>query len=143
MIYVVGGQGAPGLLADVWASDTAGRSWARMCPRAPFGPRTGVACATVPGNPLVLVVAGGVSDDVHRDLWVTGHFFGGESAKKLLVDSEDDYNKISKCSLRHDHTESHGCLRFGWSQKLMFCSLGVCFGAGSTKKCPSSWLLEH
>ena len=58
MIYVVGGQGASGLLADVWASDTAGRSWARMCPRAPFGPRTGVACATVPGNPLVLVVAG-------------------------------------------------------------------------------------
>lgn len=53
------------------ASDTAGRSWARMCPRAPFGPRTGVACATVPGNPLVLVVAGGVSDDVHRDLWVS------------------------------------------------------------------------
>lgn len=71
VIYVVGGQGAPGLLADVWASDTAGRSWARMCPRAPFGPRTGVACATVPGNPLVLVVAGGVSDDVHRDLWVS------------------------------------------------------------------------
>ena len=91
----------------------------------------------------MLVVAGGVSDDVHRDLWVTGHFFSGESAKILLVNSEDDYNKISKCSLRHDHTESHGCLRFGWSQKLTFCSLGVCFGAGSTMKCPSSWLLEN
>ena len=95
---MVGGQGAPGLLADVWASDTAGRSWARMCPRAPFGARTGVACATVPGNPLVLVVAGGVSDDVHRDLWVTGHF--GESASILPVDVEDDYNKMSKGSLQ-------------------------------------------
>lgn len=71
VIYVVGGQGAPGLLADVWASDTAGRSWSRMCAKAPFGHRAGVACATVPGNPLVLIVAGGVSDDVHRDLWVT------------------------------------------------------------------------
>lgn len=70
VIYVVGGQGAPGLLSDVWASDTAGRSWSRMCPKAPFGPRANVACATVPGNPLVLLVAGGVSDDVHRDLWV-------------------------------------------------------------------------
>lgn len=71
VIYVVGGQGAPGLLADVWASDTAGRSWSRMCAKAPFGHRAGVACATVPGNPLVLIVAGGVSDDVHRDLWVS------------------------------------------------------------------------
>eukprot|EP00438_Fugacium_kawagutii_P018908 Skav236694 [mRNA] locus=scaffold847:352591:353300:- [translate_table: standard] len=42
-----------------------------MCPKAPFGPRANVACATVPGNPLVLLVAGGVSDDVHRDLWVS------------------------------------------------------------------------
>lgn len=71
VIYVIGGQGPPGLLADVWASDTAGRTWSRMCPRAPFGPRARVACATLPGNPLVLLVAGGVSDDVHRDLWVS------------------------------------------------------------------------
>ena len=71
VIYVVGGQGPPGLLADVWASDTAGRSWSRMCQRAPFGGRSHVACATVPGNPLVLLVLGGVSDDVHHDLWIS------------------------------------------------------------------------
>lgn len=71
VIYIVGGQGGPGLLPDVWASDTAGRKWSRMCEKAPFGSRTGVACATVPSRPLVLLVAGGVSDDVHRDLWVS------------------------------------------------------------------------
>ena len=71
VIYIVGGQGAPGLLPDVWASDTAGRKWSRMCAQAPFGSRAGVACATVPSRPLVLLVAGGVSDDVHRDLWVS------------------------------------------------------------------------
>ncbi|CAJ1333128.1 unnamed protein product [Effrenium voratum] len=71
VIYVVGGQGAPGLLGDVWASDTAGRTWARMCGKAGFGARAQVACATVPGKPLVLIVAGGISDDVHRDAWVS------------------------------------------------------------------------
>jgi len=68
---VVGGQGPPGLMSDVWASDTAGRKWSRMCAQAPFGNRAGVTCATVPSRPLVLIVAGGVSDDVHRDLWVS------------------------------------------------------------------------
>ena len=83
VIYIVGGQGAPGLLPDVWASDTAGRKWSRMCPQAPFGSRAGVTCATIPSRPLVLLVAGGVSDDVHRDLWVSQD--GGVSFDCLML----------------------------------------------------------
>lgn len=71
IIYVIGGQGVNGYLGDVWASDTAGQSWHRMCERAPFGPRADVACAVVPGDPLKLVVGGGVHLEVNCDLWLS------------------------------------------------------------------------
>lgn len=77
VMYVIGGQGNSGFNADVWASDTGGRTWHKMNPRAPFGPRADPACAVVSGEPLVLVVGGGVSVDIHRDLWLSRN--GGEN----------------------------------------------------------------
>eukprot|EP00931_Biecheleriopsis_adriatica_P036899 TRINITY_DN21198_c0_g1_i2.p1 TRINITY_DN21198_c0_g1~~TRINITY_DN21198_c0_g1_i2.p1 ORF type:complete len:502 (+),score=82.10 TRINITY_DN21198_c0_g1_i2:63-1568(+) len=79
VVYIVGGQGKAGILGDVWASDTMCRSWHCMNTKAAFGPRADVACAAVPGKPLLLVVGGGISVDVHRDLWLSynaGDTFG-------------------------------------------------------------------
>jgi hypothetical protein len=42
-----------------------------MNTQAPFGPRADVACAVVPGSPLTLLVGGGVSSDLHRDIWLS------------------------------------------------------------------------
>lgn len=70
-----------GLKADVWASDTLCRTWHRMCENAPFGARLDPACCTVPGNPLSLVVGGGVSSDVHRDIWISHDI--GETFSKV------------------------------------------------------------
>lgn len=86
VVYVVGGQGRAGILADVWASDTMCRTWHCMNTNAPFGPRTDVACAAVPGKPLMLLVGGGVSVDLHRDLWLScnaGETFGLVDAPSL------------------------------------------------------------
>lgn len=81
IVYVVGGQGPAGLLADVWASDTMCRTWHRMNPKAPFGARADMACAVVPGQPLTLVVGGGVSYDAHSDIWLSQD--AGESFRKV------------------------------------------------------------
>ncbi|CAE8646496.1 unnamed protein product [Polarella glacialis] len=83
IMYVIGGQAHTGLCADVWASDTAGRSWHRMTEQAAFGPRADVACAVVPPDPLALVVAGGVSVDMHRDLWLSRD--AGETFSEVTV----------------------------------------------------------
>eukprot|EP00747_Dinoflagellata_sp_TGD_P215254 gnl/TRDRNA2_/TRDRNA2_87971_c0_seq1.p1 gnl/TRDRNA2_/TRDRNA2_87971_c0~~gnl/TRDRNA2_/TRDRNA2_87971_c0_seq1.p1 ORF type:complete len:383 (-),score=33.51 gnl/TRDRNA2_/TRDRNA2_87971_c0_seq1:114-1136(-) len=71
IMYVVGGQTRSGLCGDVWASDTAGRSWHCMTENGPFGPRADVSCAVVPPDPMCLVVAGGMSVDYHRDVWLS------------------------------------------------------------------------
>lgn len=87
IMYVVGGQTHTGLLCDVWASDTAGRSWHRMTEQAPFGPRCDVACAVVPPDPMGLVVAGGISVDYHRDVWLSrdaGETFSAVDIPALL-----------------------------------------------------------
>ncbi|CAE8631120.1 unnamed protein product [Polarella glacialis] len=86
IVYVVGGHGATGFLADVWASDTMCRTWHCMNTKAAFGPRVDVACAVVPGKPLTLVVGGGVSVDAHRDIWLSndgGETFGPVDAPAL------------------------------------------------------------
>ncbi|CAE8625080.1 unnamed protein product [Polarella glacialis] len=86
IVYVVGGHGATGFLADVWASDTMCRTWHCMNTKAAFGPRVDVACAVVPGKPLTLVVGGGVSVDAHHDIWFSsdgGETFGPVDAPAL------------------------------------------------------------
>lgn len=82
IMYVVAGQGSRGLLADIWASDTMGRQWHKMNADAPFGPRADVACAVLPSEPLGLLVGGGVSSDLHRDLWLSRD--GGETFASRL-----------------------------------------------------------
>lgn len=86
VMYVVGGHGVSGFLADVWASDTAGRTWHRMNAKAPFGARAAVGCAVVSGEPLTLVVGGGMSVEVHRDLWLSRD--GGETFGKMDIPGE-------------------------------------------------------
>jgi len=71
VIYIVGGQGSSGPCSDVWASDTLCKTWYCMNRRAPFGPRLDASCIVMPSDPQTLLVAGGVSTDLHRDIWIS------------------------------------------------------------------------
>lgn len=69
--YVVGGDTNQGLKSDVWASDTLCCEWHCMNEDAPFGKRADVACSTVSGDPLSLLVAGGIDVEPCLDCWLS------------------------------------------------------------------------